>query len=177
MERLVSYAPCPHHNHHNHDDHHDTSSPCRLTDSGRCLLRSSTECWTLPVCYRDRYAQCILCRRAESPQRSCWTWLLPCPLLRTIGTDGSRQCRKRSGSAASAVLVVLHVAVNMRRQVPVLPRGVSDQSIDNVVDCVCGFSGFSRIFRTLPKEARAHFSAPSTHSCECWRACGVPESR
>ena len=43
-----------------------------LPVSGRCFFRSLTECWTLPVCYRDRYAQCLLCRRVESPQRSSW---------------------------------------------------------------------------------------------------------
>ena len=43
--------------------------------------------------------------------------------------------QKRSGSAASAVLVVVDVAVSMRRQVPVLPGSASDQSIDKVVDC------------------------------------------
>ena len=78
-------------------------------------------------CCRDRYAQCFLCRRAESPQRS--------PLLRATGMNRSRQCRKRSGSAASAVLLVVDVAVSMRRQAPVLPGGASDQSIDKVVDC------------------------------------------
>ena len=68
--------------------------------------------------------------------------------------------QKRSGSAASTFLVVVDVAVSMRRQVLVVLGGVSDQSIDKVVDCVCVvFSSVSRIFRFLRKEARAHFSA------------------
>ena len=69
--------------------------------------------------------------------------------------DVSRQCRKRSGSAASAVLVVVDVAVSMLRQVLVLLGGALDQSIDKVVDCVC--RRFTN-FRTLPHGSAFPFS-------------------
>ena len=103
-------------------------------------------------------------------------WWLPCPLLRTTGTNGSRQCRKLSGGAASAVLVVVDVAVSMQRQVRVLPGGGSDQFIDNVVDCVRVFRRFTLFFAPFRMEARAHFSALEHSHCECSSAPGVPES-
>ena len=69
----------------------------------------------------------------------------------------------------SAVLVVMDVAVSMRRQVPVLPGAASDQSIDKVVGCVCGF------FSCAPfrRKRVPIFQPSSTHSCECSRAPGV----
>ena len=82
-----------------------SSSLCRLTDSGWCLFRSSTECPTLPVCYRDRSAQRLLCRR---PLRfhSCSSWpSLSCPFsaMTSFGTDSA----ENSGTAAGAAPVVL----------------------------------------------------------------------
>ena len=79
---------------------------------------------------------------------------MPCPLLRNDRNEWVQTVQKHSGSSASAVLVVVDVAVSMRRHVPVLPGGGSDQSIDKVVDCVC--AGF---FRRL-----THFSHPSEGS-------------
>ena len=82
-----------------------SSSLCRLTDSGWCLFRSSTECWTLPVCYRDRSAQRLLCRRLLR-FHSCSSWpSLSCPFCATtsFGTDSA----ENSGIAAGAAPVVL----------------------------------------------------------------------
>ena len=96
----------------------------------------------LPGCYRDRYAQCIL------------DVVVATPVVAYDRDEWVQTVQKRSGSSASAVLVVVDVAVSMRRQVPVLPGGASDQSIDKVVDCVCVF--FRRFTHFLhPSEGSA----------------------
>ena len=45
------------------------------------------------------------------------------PVVANDRNEWVQTVQKRSGSAASAVLVVVDVAVSMRRQVPVLPGG------------------------------------------------------
>ena len=93
------------------------------------------------------------------------------PVVANDRNEWVQTVQKRSGSAASAVLVVVDVAVSMRRQVPVLPGGASDQSIDKVVDCVCVFfQAFNAFFARFRRKRVPIFQPSSTHSCECSRA-------
>ena len=79
---------------------------CRLTDSGWCLFRLSTECWTLLVCYRDRSAQHLLCGR---PLRfhSCSSWPSSLSCLVCATTSFATDSAENSGIAAGAAPVVL----------------------------------------------------------------------
>ena len=81
------------------------------------------------------------------------------PVVANDRNEWVQTVQTQSGSAASAVLVVVDVAVSMRRQVRVLLGGASDQFIDKVVDCVCGFSRRFTHFSHPSSEARAHISA------------------
>ena len=138
----------------------------RLTDSGWCLFRSSTECWTLPVCYRDRYAQCILAEdwRVHNAVlgRSCYHTRC-CERQERMGPDNAEtvwKCRKCSSCRCGRRCE--HAATS-----PSAPGRCFRPVHRQVVDSVCGFfrrlTHFSHPFR---RKRVPIFQPSSTHSCE-----------
>ena len=129
------------------------------------------------VQFLGQSSTCPMCRKTvEGPQLQS-VQLLTRPLFSTTGAFWFRQYRKRSGSAASAVLVVVDVAVTMQRQVPALPGGVQSSSSTKswivwISMCIYYIFGLRPFGRRVPALSVIFWEPSSTHTCECSKVRG-----